>query len=649
MGGMKRRIPRRPRVRPTVSLLNRRSSRPRGASTLRSRFRLGRRAGVPGGWRSFVLLVLLLGTGGLLFAKYVRMQLVEGGDYERIAAGLHRDTIPLSGSRGRIYDRYDRLLTVNSSSCSVLVWPKDIRRLDQADPLVASGKVRPRVDRLAEIVARFGLADEDSFRLELKRRNRWFCFRYGVNYLRGDSLHSALVRNQLHDYTLVREEYRRSYPWGAACANVIGYVQPVERLEGRAGLERQLDSLLAGRPGWAEVQKDRLGRRLPDPSYPRHDPAPGADVRLTLDADIQQAAFRALGQSVREHAALRGSAIVLDVRSGAILAMADYPGYDPANYAAASMRLHLCAAVADEFEPGSSFKIVVAATALESERAGELVARAWDVSAGQVQFGKYIIKDVHNNGVLDFDGLLVRSSNVGCALLSMQLDPEEFYRTARALGFGYPVGVGMPGETGGRLDPPARLSSLRLANIAFGQGLTVNLLQLAAAFGTIARGGVYARPYVVARAWQGQDTVYRFDPAMSRRALSPATAARLKRILARVVSEGTARNAAIPGVSVAGKTGTAQKVDPVTRSYSSDRSRMSFAGFFPVEEPRFVVAVMIDEPRVGRFASEVACPAFRRIGTEITRIEQARGRDEGSGWTGEERAGWDGMVGGGGP
>ncbi|MFO7675888.1 MAG: penicillin-binding protein 2 [bacterium] len=567
---------------------------------------------------------MLIAAGGVLFAKYVQMQLVLGRQYELRASRQHLDTIPLSGSRGRLYDRFGRLLTVNSSACSILVWPKDIRRLDLEDPLVASGNRKPRVERLAAIIGRFGLADADSFRLVLKRRDKWFCFRSGVDYLVGESLHAVLVRNQLHDYTLVREEHRRRYPYGAAFSNLLGYVQPGDRLEGRAGFELAFDSLLAGRGGWAQVQKDRLGRRLPDPSYERRDPKPGADFRLTLDADFQQAAYRALEQSVRGLSARHGSAVVLDARTGAILALADYPGYDPERYAGENPRHFRCATLADQFEPGSSFKIVVAATALESERAAELTARSYDVSAGYIQIGKYRINDVHNNGVLDFDGLLVKSSNPGCALLSMEVDPAHYHRVARALGFGYPVGLGLPGETGGRLDPPGKLNTLRLANIAFGQGLTVNLLQLAAAYGCIASGGEYLRPYLVERAWAGRDTFHRQDPVAVRRALKPATAERLRQILARAVAEGTARQAAIEGVTVGGKTGTAQKVDPLTRTYSTRQSRMTFAGFFPVEAPRYVMAVMVDEPGVGRFASEVACPLFRQIGTEILRIEDSR-------------------------
>lgn len=625
---MKRRIPRRPRrwtPRLSGSLVARRTARLRPVTAARrARLLSGRRLVSPGSIRALVVLALLIVAGGALFAKYLQMQLVHGREYERIATSQYLDTILLSGSRGRVYDRYDRLLTVNSTGCSVLVWPKDIRRLDRDDPLVATGRRRPRVERLAAIVDRFGLAKEDSFRIMLERRDDWFCFRTGVDYLLGDSLHTALVRNQLHDYTLVREEYRRRYPYGEACSGVLGYVRPGDRLEGRAGIELALDSLLAGRVGWAQVQKDRLGRRLPDPSYQRRDPLPGADVRLTLDVDIQQAAHRVLERSVRAHAALRGSAIVLDARTGAVLALADYPGYDPERYADAHLSLHRCAAVADQFEPGSSFKIVVAATALESERAAELAARSYDVSAGFIQIGKYRINDVHNNGVLDFDGLLVKSSNPGCALLSMELDPEHYHRVARALGFGYPVGLGLPGEVGGRLDPPRRLNTLRLANIAFGQGVTVSLLQLAAAYGSIASGGEYLRPHLVQRVWSGRDTLYRHDRVAVRRALRPATAERLRRVLARAVTEGTAARAKIDGVTVAGKTGTAQKVDPVTRTYSNRRSRMTFAGFFPVEEPRYVMAVMIDEPQVGRFASEVACPAFSGIGSEILRVERFR-------------------------
>ena len=619
-----RRIHRKPprRVSPvSIGSIGRRTGRPRKktAGTKRS---FGRRPLRPETRRPLGLLVLLLVGGGLLFGCYLYMQLVVGRDYDALARSMHQDTIPLAGRRGRIMDRRGRLLTVNCSSCSVLIWPADIKRLDRTDSAVIRGRRTPRVERVAGLLERFGLGSAKDVRREIQRREGFYCHRHGVDYMLGDSLHQALVRSQVHDYTVVRDEQRRRYPYGEVCANVVGYVKNGLRPKGRAGIELRLDSLLAGRPGKAFVQKDRIGHRLPDPTYPRCEPEPGADVVLTLDMDVQAICYRALRRKVRESGAVRGSAVVLNASTGAVLALADYPGYDPEHYGRYPLSRHRSAAACDQFEPGSSFKIAIAAAALESDRSATLTRRSYDVSAGFVQIGDRKIHDVHRLDVLDFDGLLVQSSNPGCAMLSREVDSVLFYRTARALGFGYSVGLGLPGEASGQLDRPSRLTPVRYANIAFGQGVAVSLVQLAGAYQCIAAGGEYLRPYLVEAVVREGDTIYRFGRTEVRRALRLATAERLRWILARVVTEGTGVLARLPGTTAAGKTGTAQKIDPLTRRYSDTKTMMSFAGFFPAGVPRYVIAVTIDEPAVGRFASTVACPVFSEIGTGLLAMDR---------------------------
>ena len=264
----------------------------------------------------------------------------------------------------------------------------------------------------------------------------------------------------------------------------------------------------------------------------------------------------------------------------------------------------------------------------------------FDVSSGFVEIGKYKIHDVHNNGVLDFAGLFIKSSNPGCALLSMQLSPEKYYQIARAFGFGNAVGVGLPNEGSGWIDPPEKLTRLRFANVVFGQGVTVTLLQLAAAYLCVANDGAYLRPYLIESVQQpqagglqlaasgsrpGGRVVSSFGPSRLRQAIVPENARRMKDILERVVTEGTGTLAQIDGVSVCGKTGTAQKVEP-GGVYSKTKSRMTFIGFFPKEHPRYVVAVLIDEPKTDRFAGTAACPVFKQIGENLIMLDRMKSR-----------------------
>ncbi len=559
----------------------------------------------------FLLAVFLILWVGL-FVRAGYVQLVKWKQFEAEARKQHWERLELNARRGRVFDRQNRVLTLNRSTCSIQILPQYVRNGD-------AGK-----DTLAGILADFGLGRRNAVRRELETHDRLFRFRRGVDYELADSLRRVLVRRHFRNCTLIDEENQRVYPYGEACAKVVGFVG-TER--GLAGVETRFDSVLRGEAGWVLLQRDAVGFVLPDPSYPRHEPVAGADIRLTLDTDVQEICYRALKSKVTETMALGGSAVVISAETGAVLALADYPSYDPARFGSYPQSRYKCRAVCDQFEPGSSFKPVIGLAAMESSKARELLNREYDVSRGFIEVSGRKISDVHNNGVLDFDGLFVKSSNPGCAMLSLEIDREEFFLVARALGFGNPVGVHLPGEGRGMIDPPAKLSRLRLANNAFGHGLTVTLLQLAAAYLCVANDGVYLSPYLVASIDARGRNLYRSGRTEVRHAVKPATARRMKEILARVVTEGTGRLAAIPGIEVCGKTGTAAKIDPAG-GYSATKSRMSFVGFLPKERTRYIIAVLVDEPSTSRYAAAVACPLFREIGEGLLVLERLRERTE---------------------
>jgi cell division protein FtsI/penicillin-binding protein 2 len=535
--------------------------------------------------------------------------------------GQQGETLDLHPTRGRFYEAGGRPLTLNRSCCSIRILPQWARDKDT----------------LAGILAEFGLAERRAIARELQRRDRLFWFRRDVGYAAGDSLRRVLVERQFSNCTYVDDDYVRVYPHGELCANVVGFTGDDR---GRAGLEFEYDSVLRGSGGWVQLQKDAIGRAFPYPSFPTRRPVAGLDIHLTLDLDVQQICYDALRQRVAECGALGGSAIVLDAAKGSILGLADYPGYDPMRFAAFPRESYKSAALSDQFEPGSSFKLVVCAAALESPGAERLTRQTFDVSSGFVEIGKYKIHDVHKNGVLDFAGLFIKSSNPGCALLSMQLRPESYYELARALGFGNAVGVGLPNEGSGWIDPPEKLTRLRFANVVFGQGVTVTLLQLAAAYLCVANDGAYLRPYLIESVRQPQAgglqlaaagsrpagrVVRSASPSRLRQAIRPENARRIKDILERVVVEGTGVQAQIDGVAVCGKTGTAQKVEP-GGGYSKTKSRMTFVGFFPKEQPKYVIAVLIDEPKTDRFAGTAACPVFKQIGEDLRLLDRMRSR-----------------------
>lgn len=554
--------------------------------------------------RNKLVLTCLLGVWLLVLGRAGYVQLVRWQYYRAKALDQHTDSLRLAPDRGRVFDCRGRALTLNLTSSLVYVWPEKVRHKDS----------------LATILARAGLGTREEVRRDLDRHKEMFCFKRRLEQPTADTLWRRIVKHRFGDCTAIEKESRRFYPFDMSCANVVGFAGE-ER--GLAGVETWYDSVLAGQPGWVLMLRDASGLDLPYPSYPRVEPVPGADIHLTLDTDVQEICFRALAGGVARTRAKQGSAVVLDARDGAILALASYPSYDPARFRQYPTLLYKCAPVCDEFEPGSSFKIVVAATALESPNAAVLIGQRFDVSSGFIEVMGRKISDAHKHGVLDFDGLLVQSSNPGCALLALQLDRTRFHLMARSLGFGTQVGVGLPGEANGHLDRPAKLNALRLTNNAFGQGVTVTLLQMAAAYQCIANNGYYTRPYLVRTVRAGRRVLRHSGPVAGRPALGPGTVARLKEILAKVVTEGTGKLAAVPGVDVCGKTGTAQKTEP-GGGYSQTRSMMTFVGFFPKERPRYVVAVDIDEPGTERFASTSVCPVFREIAGNVLALERVR-------------------------
>lgn len=577
-----------------------------------------------GGGRFRFVTGTLLAVWVLLFLCVGFVQLVRGGHYRREAGIQHWLKVELPARRGDVFDRGGRLLARSKSSCSIELLPQHATSQET----------------LAAILARFGLGERQLIAREMAQRQSFHLFRRHIDYRTGEALRRVLVKRQYHNCTYVKDDFKREYPHRGLCADVVGFVGDGR---GRAGIEAEYDSILRGRAGWALFLRDAVGERYPHPSLPRHEAVRGADIYLTLDMDVQEICRDALSEAVETTGAISGSAVVMDAQTGAVLGLVDYPEYDPTEAGRVPRERLKLAAVSDQFEPGSSFKLVVCAAGLESRVAHKLLQRQYDVTAGFVEIGGRKIRDVHRNGVLDFDGLFVKSSNAGCAMLAQQLDPAEYYELARGLGFGSVTGLGLPNEGAGYLDKPGRLKPLRFANVVFGQGLTVTLVQMAAAYLCVANDGMYLRPYLLDSVKQGDRVLRRTRTMSVRRVLRRENCARIKDILERVVTEGTGTLARIEGVPACGKTGTAQKVEP-WGGYSPTRSRMTFVGFLPKQRPRFVIAVLIDEPTTERFAGAVCCPVFSRIGSRLVRWEQAasrrarlyaadvRGLDRNAGW-----------------
>jgi cell division protein FtsI (penicillin-binding protein 3) len=345
----------------------------------------------------------------------------------------------------------------------------------------------------------------------------------------------------------------------------------------------------------------------------------GRGVRLSLDVNIQYVVERELDAAWRRTGARAAVAVVLEPRTGDLLALAVRPTFNPNRFLdVPSPDVWRNRAITDPFEPGSTFKPIVAAAALE-----EGVVRPEDrifAEEGRITIARTTIRDWKPYGWLTVAEVLQHSSNVGAIKVGLALGPARLYRYATAFGFGTPTGVGLAGESRGVLRDPGRWSALSLPALSIGQEVSVTALQLAAAFAAIANGGTLMRPRLV-RAILDQEgrELQRMEPVAVRQVISAPTARTVTHLLVQVVERGTGQRAAIPGYTVAGKTGTAQKLDPTTRRYSRAPGVLSFVGFAPAAEPRFVLLVALDEPRTERWGSEAAAPVFAAIGREILR------------------------------
>jgi len=552
--------------------------------------------------RVLILAAVLAVAFAGLTGRLAWLQVVKRAELAQLAERQYSRTVVLHAQRGPILDRQGTPLATSTPTESLFVQPRSV-----GDPVRVTARLAPIIG-LPPAEVHAVLTSSRSF-VWLRRRLPP-AVAAGVRALREPGLGFL-------------PEPLRLYPNRELAAHVVGF----EGVEGGLeGIERAFDGELAGTPGKAIVGRDALGREVAAP-HMLEPPQPGLGVMLTLDRAIQYMTERELDAAYRRTGARSAMAVVLDPRTGEVLALAIRPTFNPNTFLDVPSRDRWRdRAVTDPFEPGSTFKVILAAAALE-----EGVVRPEDRIYGEngsVTIAKTTIHDWKKYGWLTFSEVLQNSSNVGSIKVGLALGRERYYRYMSAFGFGAATGVGLPGESRGLLRAPGRWSLLSLPTMSIGQEVSVTALQMVAPFGAIANGGTLMQPRIVRATFDaaGQE-VRRFEPRPVRQVISPETARTLTRILVRVVESGTGHNAAIPGYEVAGKTGTAQKLDPATRRYSRSPGVLSFVGWAPADEPRFVMLVTLDEPKNEIWGSEAAAPIFSAIGRGILRYLEVPPRD----------------------
>ncbi len=541
-----------------------------------------------------MLAILAVGFAGILVRLFV-LQVKDAAALQRMAIDQRIRSVTLPAPRGTIFDRNGRELAMSLPADDVYVDPQLVRNAAAEAPTVASilGLKEAAVLQLLSTKATAG-GQPVHF--------AWVKMGVDLQTARLLASHDLAGIGMLSDT-------RRYYPNGPLAPQVLGVVG-VDGA-GLAGLELQYQSLLAGKPGHEVVQEDPSGTLIPQAGATHTAPVPGDDLVLTIDRDIQYRAQQSLAEAVQRNHARSGTVIVMNPHTGAILAMATYPWFDPNNVAASNPATITNSAVTDVYEPGSVNKIVTAAAALQE---GVLNLNTRFMVPDQVTVYGDVIHDaeIHPTEPMTLADILAYSSNIGAIKVAALLGERRFFNYLQAFGYGRPTGIDFPGESPGILPPLSQWSGTSMATIPFGQGIAVTPLQMACVYATIANGGVWVQPRLV-RGTIGPDGQFQPAPApATRRVVSERTARTVAELLAYGVDVGTGVQAQIPGFWVAGKTGTAQIPNPKGGGYLPNVYDASFMGFTPASNPQIVVVAILDRPSTV-YGGVAAAPLFRDV------------------------------------
>lgn len=556
-----------------------------------------------------IIMGALLGAAyAALAARLAQLMIFSDARVEEYAERQSRGSVRISLPRGQIYDRNMRQLAVSVDMPSVYVNPRKIRDPDAAARKLAGLLEPERPSARARVYRKLK-------RAMAARKDKSFVW---VRRKAPPDVKERIKAADIPGVGFVNES-KRFYPKRGMAAKIIGFCG-IDN-QGLSGLEYRYDDVIRPVKGRFTVLKDALGRPLsmPDVLDVMEKSAP-YDLILTIDERIQYIAERALERRVRELGASRGVAIVMNPVTGEILAVAEQPEFNPNNFARYDAKERRLMAVSEALEPGSTFKIFVAAAAIEEGVTD--VSDVIDCEDGRYMVGGHYFNEAnyHRYGLLPLADVIAKSSNIGAIKLAERMGPKVLRGRLESFGFGSRTGVDLPGESPGLLRPVSEWSLTSLPSISFGQEVAVTPIQLITGALVFANGGLLVRPYVVKAFSRDGRIVKEVEPEVRRRVVSASTARKIKDMMIEVVENGTGKLAAAPGFTVAGKTGTAQKVDPLTRTYSKTKFLSSFAGFFPAEDPRLAILVMIDEPEGAAWGGTVAGPVFSEIAVRAARI-----------------------------
>jgi cell division protein FtsI (penicillin-binding protein 3) len=541
--------------------------------------------------RLYLLSTFFLFWCCIICLRLIYLQVFRYGDFEQRAQHQQQRSTEVAAKRGVIYDRAGRELAMSISVDSVFAVPTEM----------------PDMAGTISLLARITRTDPRELLAKCKAA-RTFCW----VARKADAETAERIRSLNLRGIYFQKESKRFYPKRELAAQVLGYVGMDD--EGLSGIERAYDDRLRGKAGRMLISVD--ARRKWFGSVEKQ-PDPGQNVVLTLDEKIQYIAERELETAMAETRSVAGTIVVQNPHTGEILALANRPTFNPnlsRQITPDRLKDH---AVSDVYEPGSTFKVVTISAALEEKltRPTEM----FDCQMGSIVINGMRIHDAKPHGLLTVSGILAKSSDVGAIKIALRLGEDRFYKYIRDFGFGQQTGIELPGETRGLTKPVSRWSKVSIGAISMGQEIGITPLQLVGLISTIANDGVWVAPRIVAATTEPRRTPQTvvFQPGNQHRVISPLTAAQMKQMMQGVVLEGTGVKAILEGYSSAGKTGTAQKVDPATGAYSRTKYVASFAGFAPINNPAITVAVILDSPVGLHQGGQVSAPVFQRVAQQV--------------------------------
>lgn len=529
--------------------------------------------------------------------RLILIQIFNSEYLSKLADQQHSRVIQLHPDRGKILDRKMRPLAVNVPSYSLYASP---RTMNEADKQRALTKL-PKIITINEATLRN--------RLDQDKKFIWLARKLSFEQM------TAVQKESFQGLYFIKES-KRDYPSQFLASHLVGFAG-IDN-SGLEGLELYYNDILKGRPGSTQVIRDARQRDLlieRQVFLPQH----GFDLILTIDQNIQYIAEQAIEKAFVKHQAKGASLVILDPKTGEVLALVNRPTYNLSEFQKSSQDQRRNRAITDMYEPGSIFKIVTAAAALEEQLVFE--SDKFFCEHGRYRIANHVLTDHRPHGDLTFREVMEQSSNIGIVKVAQLLGPALVYQYASRFRFGQRTGIDLPGEVSGVLRSVSRWSKTSIGAVPIGHEVGVTVLQMASAMAAIANRGIYMKPYVVKKIKdQTGETINAFDPEPLIQVISEGTARRLSDILVGAVENGTGRMARIPGVNVAGKTGTARKV--IDGAYSRRHFYASFIGFAPAEDPLIVIAVMLDDPRPQYFGGTVCAPVFKEVAEHVLKYLQ---------------------------